>query len=246
MRLHRFFTTEKIDEKNPFTINSTELVNQVRRVFRLREGDSIVLFTGTQIDYECKIDGYDTESTIVSDKSIRLHVTSTKRSRYSPQQRIFLCAAITKKDTFEWIVEKATELGATDIIPVIAERSEKKSLSDVRLKKISIEASEQSGRGSIPMIHPIMGLVAVDDFLKNLNEKVLQKIVFHTEGEGLRVSDIDKSKPVAVFIGPEGGWSPQELEMFHRQNISIRCLGSQVLRSETAVIATLSQVVFGN
>ncbi len=245
MRLHRFYTTEKIDEKNPFTINSAELVNQVRRVFRLREGDSVILFTGTQIDYECKIDDYDTESTIVSDKSIRLQVTSMKRSRYSPQQRIFLCAAITKKDTFEWIVEKATELGVTDIVPVIAERSEKKSLSDLRLKKISVEASEQSGRGSIPMIHPIIGLVDVDDFFKNLNEKDLQKIVFHTEGERLSMSNIDKSKPVAVFIGPEGGWSPKELEMFHEKNISVKCLGDQVLRSETAVIATLSQLVFG-
>ncbi|MEK7646198.1 MAG: RsmE family RNA methyltransferase [Patescibacteria group bacterium] len=252
MRLHRFYTTEKIDTEHVFTIDSAELVHQVRRVFRLKKGDSIILFNGTHFDYICKIDDSDTGSIIVSDNSIRLRVTAMERSRSSTQQKLFLCAAITKKDTFEWIVEKATELGVTDIIPVMAERSEKKSLNAVRLNKIAIEASEQSGRDTIPMVHPIMGLLDVEDLLQqgpaSPTSSNIQKIAFHTEGELLKREDLSsyttQKADLACFIGPEGGWSPQEIEMFHTHNIPVKCLGSQILRTETAVVAALSLVVF--
>ena len=256
MRLHRFYTTEKIDEHNSFTITSAELAHQVRRVFRLKKNDEIILFNGTHFDYTCKIDGSDNESIIVSNDTIQLRVISKEPSRFVPQQKLFLCAAITKKDTFEWIVEKATELGVTDIIPVLAERSEKKSLNAERLNKIAVEASEQSGRGDIPMVHPIMGCEDAVTFLSNDQRGLpgwsldlpslppLKQIVFHTEGDMVARVDLATSNALACFIGPEGGWSPKELEMFHAHNIPVRCIGSQVLRAETAVIATLSLMVF--
>jgi len=245
MRLHRFYVNETLEGQTQVTIHSTELVHQIRRVFRLREGDSVILFNGTQFDYVCKIDGFGDESKLSDTTVIHFRVTATERSRSSSQQQLFLCAALTKKDTFEWIVEKATELGVTDIIPVIAERSEKKSLNAERLKKIAIEASEQSGRATIPMVHDIMGLEDVAEFLKQRGVFPKQHIVFHTEGDVFNRSNIDVSLPLAVYIGPEGGWSVKELKYFHTQNISVACLGPQVLRAETAVVATLSQVVFG-
>ena len=188
-----------------------------------------------------------------------------------PTRDIYLCASIVKKDNFEWIVEKATELGVTHIIPVISERSEKKSLNEERLKKIALEASEQSGRGSVPTIHGIISLneLIVDraslgnsaahsdteskeiepdghssGHLIPVNTK---SIAFHTEGVSWR-SDLQKfgrsDLPIAVFIGPEGGWSPDEISLFHENKIPVICLGSQVLRAETAVVVILSQVVF--
>jgi len=210
----------------------------------LKTGDSIVVFNGTQKDYECKIVKIDPKSTMCL-----LDVTATIRSRFERGRKIILCAAIVKKDTFEWIVEKATELGVTDIIPVAAERSEKKSLNEERLKKIAIEASEQSGRGDVPVIHEIESLEEAIKFPKptlSLPSEI-NKIAFHTEGDPFLQSDLDNTTdPIMVFIGPEGGWSPKELEMFHAQNIKVRCLGTQVLRAETAVVAALSQVVFAN
>lgn len=140
MRLHRFYISETVGDKNEITINSTEQVNQIRRVFRLKTGDSIVIFDRSGYDYECRIGSF-------WKGLLSLIVVSNSRSRYMPSRDIYLCVAVVKKDTFEWIVEKATELGVTDIIPIIAERSEKKSLNGERLKKIAIEASEQSGRG---------------------------------------------------------------------------------------------------
>jgi 16S rRNA (uracil1498-N3)-methyltransferase len=245
MRLHRFYIPQPIGNETEITIHSAELVHQVRRVFRLKEGDSIIFFTGTGFDYECKIAKFGLH-TIIST------VTSISRSRFQAGRDIILAAAVVKKDTFEWIVEKATELGVSRIIPIMAERSEKKSLNESRLKKIAIEASEQSGRSTVPEILPIASLEDVLDpaYFNRLKRTQpedrthLSSVAFHTEGELLNRREYSNDKPLVVYIGPEGGWSDDEIDMFHKNDIPVRSLGNQILRAETAVIAALSQVVF--
>lgn len=251
MRLHRFYVPESIGPRTELSIRSAELVNQIHRVFRLKAGDSVVLFDGSGSDYECVIDGFGDESKIHSESIIRLHVAATKRSPFMPARDIYLCAAIVKKDTFEWIVEKATELGVTHIIPVMAERSEKKSLNEKRLQKIAVEASEQSGRGTIPKIDTIMTLKEAIECLDGKRKmedgkEELELLAFHTDAEAFKKDSVSESAPLGVFIGPEGGWSLDEIDMFHKDKISVACLGNQILRAETAVIAALSQVVFHN
>jgi len=238
MRLHRFFITETIGDKPEIAIRSIELANQIQRVFRLKRDDLVVIFDGSGFDYECSISG-------IADGSVSLRVNKSEPSRYMATRDIYLCAGMVKKDVFEWITEKATELGVTHIIPVMAERSEKKSLNEARLKKIAIEASEQSGRGDVPVIEKIMTTKEALDFCFG---KVLKMpiIVFHKAGDRFKMEDPYRTAPLAIFIGPEGGWSPEEIEMFHKNNTDIYCLGNQILRSETAVIATLSQVVFNS
>ncbi|MFA6295280.1 MAG: RsmE family RNA methyltransferase [Candidatus Paceibacterota bacterium] len=235
MRLHRFYITENIGDKKEVSIASTELINQIRNVFRLKENDSVIIFDGSGFDYECSI-------ICLTKNEVLLKVNKKEASRYMPTRDIFLCVGIVKKDTFEWIVEKATELGVTHIIPIMAERSEKKFLNEARLKKIAIEASEQSGRGNVPVIEKIMTIEEV--FRGEASRPRLEIMVFHTDGE--RVLSRPRLEDIEVFIGPEGGWSPNEIEVFHKNNADIYCLGKQVLRSETAVIAALSQVVFNN
>ncbi len=250
MRLHRFYFDELIGDRTELVIKSAELINQIRNVFRMNIGDKLVIFDGLGSDYEFTIDSFNGESIISTESSGSTHgsmlilkLATQMRSAFIPARKIFLFAAIVKKDNFEWIVEKATELGVTDIIPVMAERSEKKSLNESRLKKIAVEASEQSGRGDVPKIWEIMKLEEAVGFARGLTSA--KTIVFHTEGEVLSRSDLGIPRSdLGVFIGPEGGWSPRELEMFHKDNLLIRSLGPQVLRAETAVIATLSQVVF--
>ncbi|MFA6315132.1 MAG: RsmE family RNA methyltransferase [Candidatus Paceibacterota bacterium] len=255
MRLHRFLVAEDIGDKKEITIDSKELVHQIRHVFRLRHGDEIIIFSGTGFDYHCKIDESNEKSKITGNNSIiQLLVTDKVRSRFVPKKKLFLAASLIKKDNFEWVVEKAVELGVTDIIPIRADRSEKKFLNNDRLEKIAIEATEQSGRGNVPKLHEIMDLVEVVKFLQKQEATM---IAFHTDGGsfGDRKKDLKKknevedksgieSKPIAVFIGPEGGWSPNEIQMFHDEGVPIYCLGPQILRAETAIVSVLSLVVF--
>jgi 16S rRNA (uracil1498-N3)-methyltransferase len=240
MRLHRFYITEKVGDKAELAINSTELINQVQRVFRLGKGDHIVVFDGSGFDYECEIMNIEAKSSVLT-----LKVSKSTPSRFMPSREVYLYQAIVKKDNFEWIVEKATELGVTHIIPVMAEHSEKKSLNEERLKKIAIEASEQSGRGTVPEIGEIVKLEDVVTARRDLAE--VKRIVFHTAANSRLCNDDDSSRSllaVAVFIGPEGGWSEKEVSMFHENNFDIFCLGEQVLRAETAAITALSLVLF--
>lgn len=238
MRLHRFYVTEPIGSKKEVTVYSDELANQLSRVFRLKTGDRVVLFDGSGFDYECVISDIRKD-----DKNlVTFHVGKSMPSRFMPARdgrEIILCAAVVKKDIFEWIVEKATELGVTKIIPVMAERSEKKNLNAERLNKIAIEASEQSGRGTVPEIAPITDLAQA---LKLVADSRVPALAFHLEGESL--SKHASTGPVALFIGPEGGWSPEEVKMFHTNKIRTVSLGAQVLRAETAVVAALSLTVF--
>ncbi len=242
MRLHRFYTSQTIGSEKEVTIHSPELLNQISKVFRLKTGDSVILFDGSGNDYQCIISDLDK-----NDKGlVTFRVEKSYPSRYMPDREIVLCAAVVKKDTFEWIVEKATELGVTKIIPIMAERSEKKNLNEERSKKIAIEASEQSGRGNVPIIHPIISLKETVEWVK---EKKIQAIAFHLEGELYRgatsLGGTSISEALELFVGPEGGWSPEEVVMFHKNNIPLVSLGNQVLRAETAVVAALSLVMLG-
>src|ERR1035437_9510432 len=129
MRLHRFYVAGKIPPQGIFDVDDEGLLNQLKRVLRLKIGYEVTVFNGDGQDHECLINEF------AKDKVI-LQIKRTYPSRYMPVYEIWLCAAVIKKDNFEWIVEKATELGVSHIIPILSDRSEKKSLNMERLEKI--------------------------------------------------------------------------------------------------------------
>jgi 16S rRNA (uracil1498-N3)-methyltransferase len=141
----------------------------------------------------------------------------------------------------EWVVEKATELGVSKIVPIVSERSEKKGFNLMRAQKIAIEASEQSGRVEVPLIGDIEPL---KDALESFQGEI---VVFDLIGKPFSdaVSWLGGEKnntPINIFVGPEGGWSPKEIEMFKVQKAQIFSLGQLTLRAETASIVALSKL----
>ena len=243
MKLQRFYVAREVPSKfsteGVFEVADENLVNQLKRVFRFKIGNEIIVFNGDGQDHECIIKEF------VKDKVV-LQINKSYGSRFMPDREIWLCVAIIKKDNFEWIVEKSTELGVSHIIPILSDRSEKKSLNMERLEKIIIEASEQSGRGNVPTIHQILKLEESIEYIRGSqasNDK-FQILAFHTEGELVQGETLYKDKSIAIFIGPEGGWSEKEVDLFHKDNIPVKSLGRQVLRAETAAVAVLAQFVF--
>ncbi|HEY0221036.1 MAG TPA: RsmE family RNA methyltransferase [Candidatus Paceibacterota bacterium] len=230
MRLHRFYSTTPIQGKT-FDVTDRDLVHQWKTVFRYNVGSQVVLFDGSGIDYLCIISSLRGLGATLS------VIRETKKDSLTPRKNIWLCMALVKKDNFELIAQKVTELGVTNIVPILCEHSEKKKINLGRLKKIAVEATEQSGRAEVPVIHP-------EVTLENLfNSGVLpeEKIVLHPEGMIFDKYKSSSSHPsIAVFVGPEGGFSPKELAMFKSYNVQIVSLGSQILRAETAAIAISS------
>ena len=263
MKLQRFWIAGKITAEHSFgslfEVADTALLHQLKNVFRFKIGYELVVFDGDGQDHECLIREF------LKDKII-LEIKKSYPSRYMPDREIWLCASIIKKDNFEWIVGKATELGVSHIIPILSDRSEKKSLNMERLEKIVVEASEQSGRGNVPTIHQILKLEESIEYFKEARnskheardkseisrdkrsedraEEGFQMLAFHTEGELFQDDILDKKKSIVLFIGPEGGWSEKEVELFHKNSIPLKCLGRQILRAETAAVVSLSQFVF--
>src|SRR3989344_2666054 len=230
MRKHRIFCEQSLSDKHSAVISSASLLNQLRHVFRLEIGEQIILFDNSGFDYTSEISRYEKDGVTIT-------IVGKEKNNVSLNKEIYLFASIIKKDNFEWIVEKATEMGVSHIIPILSARSEKKNLNMERLRKIIIESSEQSGRGTIPTIVDILNLK--DALLKYAS---VGTIVWHPEAPKFVSQDLQGKN--GLFIGPDGGWSEEELQMFADYSIQVRSLGSQILRSETAVIATLSTLVF--
>lgn len=227
---HRFFSQEKLGQENSKLITNGPFVNQIKNVFRLAKDDKVILFDNSGYDFVCQIDGYE-------NNGIALTIIEKKENVVLPSKETYLFASIVKKDNFEWIAQKATELGVSHIIPISSERSEKKDLNIERIQKIIIEAAEQSGRGTLPILHEIVDLSSA---LQNFSH--IKSIAWDPQATKFVSQDISES--LGAFIGPEGGWTSKELDMFKEHNIHIRSLGPQVLRSETAVIAVISHLVF--
>ena|SRR3989344_9465620 len=229
MRLHRFYIKTPITDEQ-FDIIDRELISQWRSVFRYNVGSQVVLFDGSGTNYLCMI-------TSLRNLGATMEIVSKKPNKNMPKINLCLCIGIIKKDNFEWAVQKATELGVSQIIPVLCERSEKKNLNMERLEKIAIEASEQSDRGDVPKIYEILEL----EKLLQKNMLPEQKIVLHPEGKyiGDFLSE-NQFKDLTVFIGPEGGFSENEIKELALHNVPAISLGSQILRAETAVVAVSS------
>ena len=145
-----------------------------------------------------------------------------------------LFCSLVKKDNFEWVLEKGTELGVSGFVPILSERSEKKNLNMERGKRIIREASEQSGRGVMP------NLYGVHDLSRALETFDMDFVAFDPTGKPFDKDDIMKGGRIGILIGPEGGWSGSELELFRQKDISVYSLGTQVLRAETAAVSISS------
>ena len=225
MRLHRFFVEERIAPDIRLIIRDEKILHQWRNVLRLKVGSEVILFDGFGMDHRCEL------ATLEKKEAVCMVRESTK-NEVVQKQEFFLFASLIKKDRFEWLLEKATELGVAQIRPVIADRSEIRDFNLERAKDIVREAAEQSGRGSLPALYEAMELQNVFK-----EYQYFQSVAFDPDGEPFKREKWIVAEKVGAFIGPEGGWSARELELFRAQKIPVFSLGTSTLRAETAAIA---------
>ncbi|MFZ2521977.1 MAG: RsmE family RNA methyltransferase [Minisyncoccia bacterium] len=230
MRIHRFYLNNPISG-NKFDMTDRDLVHQWKKVFRYNVGSQVIVFDGNGTDYLCII------SSLRGLGASLMVLREIKKENTPPRKNIYLCSALIKKDNFDLVVQKATEIGVSNIIPILCEHSEKKKLNLERLKKIAIEATEQSGRGDVPTIHSTIGLL--DLFNKGILSQ--EKIVLDPRGMSVKqYKDSTNHASISVFVGPEGGFSPKEMQFLKSYNVKPVSLGTQILRAETANIAIAS------
>ena len=201
------------------------------RVMRLSEGATVRVFNGRDGEWRCKLS--------VSGKRADLTATEQIRAQTAGPDLILMFAPLKKART-DFVVEKACELGVSQILPVITAYTQSERLRTDRLKSIAIEASEQTERMDVPTVLEARPLAAA------IGELAADRLTFFCDegGEAQPMAaaiTAHKSAGAAILIGPEGGFSPAEREMLrsNRQIVPVT-LGPRILRAETAAVAALT------
>ncbi len=198
----------------------------VTKVMRLKVGDNISLFN-TSGEWEAKILN-------ISKNIVEFKIIKQLRSKKN-EKELWLAFSPIKSNYFNFMIQKATELGVTKFIPIIFDRSVVRKINKERLKKIIIEAAEQSNRIDIPLIENTQNLKSF------LNNKM--NLIFADLNSNNKKIDLKKLKknPICLIIGPEGDFSEKEREqiLFFDEVQPIK-INENILRSETAVISALS------
>jgi 16S rRNA (uracil1498-N3)-methyltransferase len=209
---------------------------QIRRVLRMRPGDEVGVFDGTGREYRLKLAEFGKGE--VYGLIVEHYAVATEPGCYV---ELYL-SLLNKSDKFEWALQKCTELGASHFVPVVAARSVTAAARQERWERIIQEAVEQSGRGVLPALSlPVPFQQAVRQAVEQSSPSSLVLLPEVTGEQSLgEALASTKSDRVALFIGPEGGFSLEEQEFARAQGVKVVKIGPRVLRAETAAVAALT------
>ena len=240
--MHHFFVPPECIVEDNVTLPA-DVASQLSRVLRARLGDEIVVLDDSGTEYLVQLSAIDRDSAsgIVISKS---------KSQGEPSVSITLYQGILKADRFEYILQKGSELGITSFVPVNCHRTisqNKPSASRyTRWRKIITEAAEQSGRGRLPVLHEIINFDSACEKATGISlipwewEKTTSLKSSLTYG----ASNTDAHLSINIFIGPEGGFTTEEVELAKKNRITPVTLGRRILRAETAGLVTAAVILY--
>ena len=241
--MHRFFIESSSMSGSRVVITGSD-AHHIRDVLRLTIGDTICVSTGDEWEYTCEI------ASVAKDEVSAIVVDTTKPGRELPS-KITLYQCLPKKDKFEWIIQKAVELGAYRIVPVRSARvivsidSKKEAARVARWNAVAAAAAKQSRRMFVP---EVTGICSLKEALAAAeNDDV--RLIPYEKSDGMDttrelVFGIQPGQSVSVVIGPEGGFEEQEIEMARQHGFEPISLGKRILRTETAGMSMLSVLGF--
>ena len=203
-----------------------KLFHYLFHVMRCHEGDQVLCFNGQDGEWMCHLQ-------LLNRKHASLHVLDQTRAQINPSF-CALCPALIKKDNMDLVLQKATELGASDIFPIISDHAVHIHFNKEHAQLIVREASEQCERLTLPIIH-------TPQKLPEILNKLPKDCVCVCLSERAQSSDmLPSADKIAFFVGPEGGWSEKEKLFFTQKSFKKIHFDVGILRAETASIAILS------
>ncbi len=238
----RFFLPKKQIHEGHGSVEGQEL-EHLRKVLRLKPGDSITVFDDTGWEHEAVIRS-------LSDAQGRIEILHSHDAQRESPLQITLAVGLTKGDKLDFVVEKATELGVQRIIPfssafAVPKLDERKIAARTqRWQKIALSATKQCGRTRVPVVEP---LCALQELLARPQSYAVKLFFWEKEDEcSLRQlhEKYFSAQTVLLAIGPEGGFSDEEAELARRGGFELAHLGRRILRAETAAMTALSLVQF--
>jgi 16S rRNA (uracil1498-N3)-methyltransferase len=240
--MHRFFVTTSVEPGAAFDLDGPQ-AHQITKVLRLEPGARIVVLDGQGWEYEVVLRE-------VHAKQVRGEAVTRRAAGGEPRTRVTLFQSLLARDKVEWVLQKATEVGVAEIVPVVTERSlvrETRRFKPERRERwcrILIEAAEQSHRGRVPELSEPVTLAQALDRAETLDRALIA--CPHTDSPSLaeRLSGLPEAPVLGLFIGPEGGFSPAEIQSAQTQGVLPIGLGRRILRTETAAIVAASLILY--
>lgn len=239
--MHRFFLPPASLFNNEVTFPETTS-RQIAQVLRLKPNSEVIVLDGNGTEYRVQLLDVSSKQTIGQ-------VLDTQPTGGEPVTQVTLCLCLTQREKFEWMLQKCTEIGASAFVPVISSRSLVQSLQEVQSKyerwqKILCEAAEQSHRGKIPRLElavKFSQLMATPPV-----QNTCRLIPWEDEkGTPLRRALMsNQSKNIEILIGPEGGFSAQEVGQAKSGAFVPVTLGARILRMETAAMTATALVLY--
>ena len=237
--MHRFFVDPKCFLGNRITF-PTEIAHQIRNVLRLRVGSAILVLDNSGAEFEVVLRQVDRQQVVGE-------AVAKRPSPNEPAVQLTLYQALMKRDKFEWVLQKGTEIGVSEFVPIVTQRSlvqdiDIKANKQARWHKILTEAAEQSRRGRIPELHPPQTLAQALE-----NHPAHPGLIAWEEENSLslRGALVGTERPshISLFIGPEGGFAAEEVEAAQAAGIQSITLGKRILRAETAALVASALVL---
>lgn len=208
----------------------------VVKVLRKKEGDQLFITNGLgQL--------FTVEITLATDHKCLVKIVDVTHSEPKPYQLHLAVAPTKMNDRYEWFLEKATEIGIDQITPVFCAHSERKQINHERMEKILISALKQSNQYTLPRLNPS---ISFKDFIQLKNNDL--KLIAHCEESDRKSlkSTLQPGQNVTILIGPEGDFSPAEIDAALGAGFIPVTLGANRLRTETAAVVACHSVVFCN
>lgn len=214
----------------------------ISKVLRMTSGETLTLCDGEGTDFEAEI-------LSATKEEVALKILGERPCPAEPSLKVTLFQGLPKQGKMDYIIEKCTELGISEIVPVACKRSvvsvkeDKQDKKLARWRKIAAESVKQCGRGVIPNVTEVMKLEEAISYAKSLS---LVVACYENEEQFSLKEAFSGEKPesVGIFIGPEGGFDEQEIKLFLKENIKTVTLGSRILRTETAGHTVLSCAMY--
>ena len=232
--MYRFFVTNIHDNLVVFT---PEQSHQIVAVLRMASGQPVIVLDNNGWEFEAVLAD-------VGRKRVTAVIQYKRSVTTEPTSHITLYQSLLKRGNFEWVLQKATELGVSRFVPLITERTvARRPKKTDRWQRILIEAAEQSRRGRIPQLVESMTLAQA---AAELPAQHIGLIPWETAGTG-SIGEYLAGKggtAVSLFIGPEGGFTPDEITLAQQYNIQPITLGQRILRAETAAIAAVTLTLY--
>lgn len=241
--MHRFFMLQENFQGKQVILTGHQ-AHQIRNVLRMGTGDLIIVLDNTGSEYTVLL-------TEIARQQIVGEVIDKQHAQGEPYTQITLYQSLLAREKFEWVLQKCTEVGVTRFVPMVTERSlvqRKDTITARRLcrwQRIITEAAEQSGRGLIPQLE---GPVNFDIAVSGLGD-FDRCLIGSAQPDSLslkKVLQAGKTEPVAiaVFIGPEGGFTDNEMQLARAKGVTPISLGPRILRTETAAVVTSALILY--